>query len=105
MAITGRLVVTPEQLESQAAEVRRLGTLVKNDYQAMKDLMEKTRSYWIGDAGDLHRKLYDNQKDDIDVMIRRILEHPTDLEMMAGIYKEMEINATSISSGLPGDII
>lgn len=105
MAITGSLLVDTVTMTNQAAEVRRLANAAKVDFQAMKEIMEKTRNYWIGEAGDLHRKLYDDQKDDIDVMLRRILEHPTDLEQMAGIYTQAENTNVSTAQALPSDAL
>ena len=103
--IEGRLVVDTSVMVSQAAEVRSLCNAVKADFQSMRELMNKTKNYWTGEAADLHRKLYDNQREDIDLIIRRIMEHPTDLEQMAGVYDEGERNNINASQNLPGDIL
>lgn len=105
MAIQGTIIVDTLVMKSKADEVRTLGNKVKQEFQTMSDLISKTSSYWIGEAGDLHRKLYNDHKDDIDQMIRRILEHPTDLEAMAGNYETAENTNVNTAQLLNADII
>lgn len=97
--------VSPEVLVTQAEEVRRLGKDMKNRFENLQNTIERTRGYWIGDAGELHRKLYDEQKDDVDKMLRRLLEHPDDLLAIAGNYREAEKINVASTSVLDADVI
>lgn len=100
-----RLVADSDKLVAQSNEVRALASDMKVKFQRMEDLMNKTRNYWIGEAGDVHRQRYDEQKEDIEIMLRRIFEHPDDLIQISGVYRAMENNAVAASQPLPVDPI
>ena len=97
--------VSPEVLVTQAEEVRRLGKDMKNRFQTLQNTIERTREYWIGDAGELHRKLCDEQKDAIDRMLRRLLEHPDDLLAISENYRATERTNVESAAVLDTDII
>ena len=48
---------------------------------------------------------YNDVKDDVETIIRRLKEHPADLLKMAGIYEDSESFAQQIASALPEDVI
>lgn len=97
--------VSPEVLVTQAEEVRRLGKDMQQRFQTLQNTIERTRGYWIGEAGELHRKLYDEQKDDINQMLRRLLEHPDDLLQISENYKMAESKNVNSATLLDADII
>lgn len=97
--------VSPEVLVTQAEEVRRLGKDMKNRFQNLQNTIERTRGYWIGEAGELHRKLYDEQKDNINQMLRRLLEHPDDLLAISENYKAAERTNVESATVLSADVI
>lgn len=97
--------VSPEAMISQGAEVERLGNDMRLHFQSLRDMMTNTRHYWIGEAGELHRKMYDEQEENIDKMLRRLLEHPGDLERMAGFYRAAERSNVNEAAILDADII
>lgn len=107
MAITGSVAVkvSSEALVTQAEEVRRLGNDMKRRFEVLEDIMSKTKYYWLGEAGELHRKLYNEQKDDISQMLRRLMEHPDDLLMISGNYKAAESKNVQSASVLDADVI
>lgn len=108
MAISGNveLLVTPEVLNHQAVQVEKNVLNMRKKFEAMKTLVEKSKGYWIGDAGDMHRKNYADQSDNIEVMLRRLGEHPGDLRTIAQTYTTSELNIQqSIISALPGDVL
>lgn len=100
------LKVTPEQLNIKAGEVEGYVSQMKQHFDAMKILVEKSSAYWIGEAGNLHRKNYEKQIENIDTMIRRLREHPNDLRAIAQTYTnvELRVNETIIQE-LPGNIL
>ena len=105
--ITGavQIKVDPQLMRSQAEEVRRLGTDMQNRFKELETIMGRTKNYWIGDAGDLHRKIYDERKNDIEMMLKRLREHPDDLMQISANYDEAErVNVSNIAP-LPGDVI
>lgn len=97
--------VTPEKLVSQAEEVRRLGNDMQRRFTVLENTMARTRGYWIGEAGDLHRKLYDEQKDNVNQMLRRLLEHPDDLLAISENYKAAEKTNVASATALEADVI
>lgn len=108
MAISGNveLLVTPEVLNHQAVQVEKNVLNMRKKFEAMNTLVEKSKGYWIGDAGDMHRKNYADQSDNIEVMLRRLGEHPGDLRAIAQTYTTSELNIQqSIISALPGDVL
>ena len=107
MAITGNfeLKVEPSVLKSKAMEVDRLAGNMERHFRQMEGYINSTRNMWIGEAGDLHRSLYDQQKEKIYEMLQRLKEHPRDLMMMAGVYEEAENTNEEAASLLRGDVI
>lgn len=107
MAITGsvELLVTPEQLNVKAGEVEKYVANMRICFENMKTLVEKSSGYWVGEAGDRHRRNYDEQKDNIDIIVRRLSEHPKDLRAIAQRYTEVELKAQEIAVDLPGNVL
>lgn len=107
MAIIGsvELLVTPEQLNVKAGEVEKLVANMRTRFENMKTLVEKSSGYWVGEAGDLHRQNYANQKDNIDNILRRLAEHPGDLRTIAQTYTTVELKTQEIAANLPGDVL
>lgn len=108
MAISGsvELLVTPEELANQANEVEKRVGNMKQRFDNLKRLVEKSKGYWIGDAGDMHRQNYVNQEANIDQVLRRLGEHPKDLRAIAQTYTTAElIIEEAIIQELPGDVL
>lgn len=107
MAISGQvtLKVTPEQLFTKATETKDNISKLTDTFDTISEIIENTKSYWIGEAGDLHRKLYTDENDKIQEMFARLKEHPADLEQIANNYIGVEKKVAAIAQELPGDII
>ncbi len=107
MAIYGevQVKVTTEELVNKADDVTNKIKKFKTSFEEIKKLMEGTSAYWIGEAGDLHRELYNKQVDDVDEMIKRLEEHPKDLCEIAGVYVSTETANNDIANQLSGDVI
>lgn len=101
MAIQGQLLVAPEQLQEQAGTVRAELGEMRGYFEELERLMNGTAAYWIGDAGDAHRRLYTGKLQKIDEIIRRYQEQITDLEVMAGVYSKAEAAAANVADTLP----
>lgn len=101
MALQGQILVTPERLEEQAGVVRAELGEMQDNFQELERLMSGTSAYWIGEAGDAHRKLYTEKLQKIDEIIRRYQEQITDLEVMAGVYSQAETAAANVADTLP----
>lgn len=99
------LKVTPEQLVSKADEVLKDVNLIKEAMSTIQEKIGGTSSYWIGEAGELNRKLYNDQKESIDSMMRRLSEHPKDLKAIAGNYSTTETKVTEVANALLDNVI
>ena len=53
----------------------------------------------------MHRKLYQEQKENVDEMMRRLKEHPQDLLTIAQNYVQTETSVEEIANQLSGDVI
>lgn len=107
MAIQGgvELLVTPEVLNAKANEVERNIRNMKQRFDAMDTLIKKSSSYWIGEAGDMHRQNYESQVSGIEEMLEVLSQHPQDLRAIAQAYTNVELENTSIAQELPGDLL
>lgn len=101
MALGGQIIVSTEQLRSQSNEVRTLLDTMKGQFESLKNNINGTSGYWIGDAGDAHRKQYMSCISTIEEMFARYMEHVVDLEKMAGVFEMSESAAMQISDSLP----
>ena len=107
MAFDGEFVlkVKPEDLEAKA---KTISDSIKNIETAFKKIQTEvngTKSYWKGQASGKHYKMFDDNKDEIQKVIKRLKEHPTDLLEMAGIYKQVEKANVNLARTLDADII
>ena len=107
MAIAGevRIKVDSTVLRDKADAVRKSINLMEEQFMQLEQLVNKTSYYWIGEAGDMHRKTYKDQKQNIEDMLKRLKEHPADLVAIALNYEETEAQLQSLAAELPGDII
>lgn len=108
MAIMGsvELLVTPEILNQKAGEVEKHVANMRRRFENMKTLVEKSKGYWVGEAGDQHRQNYSDQAESIDTVLRRLGEHPGDLRAIAQTYTATELKIEdAIVQELPGDVL
>jgi len=107
MAILGEVIlkVTPEQLQTKAQTTKDDIAKLRSVFEEIGSIVARTQSYWIGEAGDLHRKLYTDENEQIQEMFARLSEHPKDLEQIARTYLNVEDVVEDIAMELPGDVI
>lgn len=101
----GRIAVKTEVLISQADEVSNLVSETRNAFSELKSLVNSTNGYWVGEGGDTHRNKYSQKESEIDIAIRRLNEHVTDLKAMAGVYDSAEKETTSVAQELISEVI
>lgn len=101
MASEGRILVTPEALETQAGIVRTEVKNLQDAFNQMRNRIAETKNYWTGEAADEHRENYEKNKASIEEILERYKEHVRDLETMAGVYREAETAAKNMADELP----
>ncbi len=87
---TVEVKVETSVMRRQAYDVERMAANLQQRFESIERYVNATKDHWIGEAGDLHRKLYENQKEQLSDALLRLKEHPRDLLVMAGIYEEAE---------------
>ena len=97
----GTLQVTPEEMQSAASQLSGYLSNMQSCFDAMKNTMTGTIGYWVGEAGDAHRRLYQSQVTKTEEILRRYQEHVRDLNAMAGVYAEAEQAAANEADQLP----
>lgn len=97
--------VSTDILKSRADDARGKISKMQQNFEAIADLITETSSYWMGEAGDLYRSIFENQRDEMTAIINRLNEFPDDLLSMAGIYEEGEAEAAALTEQLPIDVI
>lgn len=107
MAISGEVIlkVTPEQLQAKAQTTKDNISKLKTSFENIGSIVARTQNYWIGEAGELHRRLYTDEREQIAEMFARLSEHPTDLEQIANTYLGVENVVKNLAAELPGDVI
>lgn len=107
MAIQGNveIKVKDEALLSAAGTLKDRIREMRASYDKVMEIVQKTGGYWIGAAGDEHRNVFLEQRDDIDQIVKRLSEHPDDLLRIAGIYEEAESRTAEVPGGLNSVLI
>ncbi|MDE5778007.1 MAG: WXG100 family type VII secretion target [Lachnospiraceae bacterium] len=99
------LKVKPDVLISKSDEIRQSIKVIDKNFKEIDKLITGTKNYWQGDASDTHVQQYQRMKEDFDTIVKRLMEHPTDLEKMAGVYQEVEEAIEQMATSLPTDVI
>lgn len=99
------LKVKPAELKKKSSEITQKINSIEKDINQIDKLITGTKKYWQGDASDKHIQTYVKMKDDLSKIIKRLREHPTDLEKMAGVYEEVESTVSQLSTALPTDVV
>ncbi len=100
-----QLKVSPEVLRAKAQEISGQIQMIENNWRRMYDLIQNSKSYWQGEASEYHRKYLKENDEETKKLLKRLREHPIDLQKMAGVYVEAEQKAVQIASALPDDVI
>lgn len=97
--------VRPEVLVEKSQEVSASIRKMASCFDDLERIINRTSYYWIGEAGDMHRRLYQEQKDNVDEMMKRLKEHPEDLLTISQNYVQVEQAVETIANELSGDVI
>lgn len=97
--------VTPEELYLKAESVHKKVMKTQKYFEEISNVIGNTKSYWIGDAGEYHRKAFEDKKEDIENILNCFKEHSADLQIIAQQYSDTELKITETISVLPDDVI
>ena len=107
VAIIGevRVKVSTEVLRDKAQNVTNSIKNMGNCFSELESIINRTVYYWIGDAAEQHRRIYREQRESIDEMMKRLKEHPQDLLTISQNYDLAEKQTAEMINRLPGNII
>lgn len=99
------LKVSPDELKKKSGGISKEISSIESGFDQIDQLVTGTKKYWEGEASNEHIKSYNKMKDDMKTIMKRLKEHPKDLEQMAGVYEQTEKSVEQIAAALPTDII
>ena len=97
----GVLKVSAPEMITAANELSAYIAQMSASFESMRAIMQQSENYWVGEAGNAHRALYEEKVDKIQEILSRYREHVTDLNAMAGVYEEAETQAQAAADELP----
>ena len=97
--------VSGEALKSATQTAQSHINRMAQIFESVEQLVSRSSSYWIGQAGDAHRRAYESRKEEIREALKRLKEHPADLMTMASVYDSAESAAREMAAGLPSDVL
>lgn len=100
-----KLRVKPNRLEIVSDKVNTAINKVEKSFQQIENIVEKSSGYWEGEGRIAYVSSYRKKKNTVNIAICRLRENVTDLQKIAGIYKEGEKKAFQVAEGLPKDVI
>lgn len=96
--------VTPDELKNQANLVSEDIKNINKHWRVIVDKIERSKSYWEGDASISHIRIYKDISEDMGKVIKKLENNPQKLLRMAGIYEETEQEIVAESEKLPTDL-
>ncbi len=105
MAVTGTLLVTPDQLTSMSGSFGQAASNVSNTTNNMLNLVHNLGSSWRGDASATYMRKFNALSDDMTRMYKMMQEHSQDLQQMAKNYKQAEDTNNSTANTLREDVV
>lgn len=97
--------VSTDVLAQRANAVEQKIRQVRQKFEKIGQITERSRSYWEGNANEAHRREYKEYIDEIEEALARFQENVSDLRKIGNIYQDAEAESEEISQDLPLDVI
>ena len=85
-----KMNVLPNELDIKAQEAATAIFEMEQLLANVQDTVNRTEYYWIGEAAEINRKVFLEQKEDMEAILSRLKEYPETLRKVANIYRETE---------------
>ena len=85
-----KMNVLPNELDMKAQEAATAIFEMEQLLANVQDTVNRTEYYWNGEAAELNRKVFLEQKEDMEEILTRLKEYPATLRKVANIYLETE---------------
>ncbi len=90
---------------NKAGQVTEAIVRMERTFDELQRIVTGTNGYWNGEAADHHRKMFYDEKENTQKILRRLKEHPSDLKLMAEGYDGTQIKLTEENQKLQSDYI
>ena len=97
--------ISTERLAQASGDIGRKVNELKAAFEEMTDVVNRTNSYWLGEAGEAHRKAYQQMQPHQEEVLNRLKEQVSDLIQIAGIWETAEQEIGELNQSLPDDVI
>lgn len=85
-----KMNVLPNELDIKAQEAATAIFEMEQLLANVQDTVNRTEYYWNGEAAEINRKVFLEQKEDMEAIPSRLKEYPETLRKVANIYRETE---------------
>ena len=85
-----KMNVLPNELDIKAQEAATAIFEMEQLLANVQDTVNRTEYYWNGEAAEINRKVFLQQKEDMEAILSRLKEYPETLRKVANIYRETE---------------
>lgn len=85
-----KMNVLPNELDIKAQEAATAIFEMEQLLANVQDIVNRTEYYWNGEAAEINRKVFLEQKEDMEAILSRLKEYPETLRKVANIYRETE---------------
>ena len=92
-------------MASRARSVLSRISSIERHFQNIETAVSRSSSYWIGEAGKTHRKVYSEAEDGMDEVLAGFKDTASALEKIAAEYDTTETATVAKAAGLPTNIL
>ncbi len=96
--------VSTEELENASAEVFAVTDKMRNVFASIEQIIRHSVSYWEGAGNNAYRDSYQRKHEELMLVLKKFTENASDLEEIAGVYRNAESENKNESDGLLSDI-
>ena len=99
------ILVDTNTMVAKATVVSSVISDLERTFDELQRVVGRTSSYWVGEAGNHHRRMFEDEREDISYILVRLKEHPEDLKLMANNFETTERGLTEVNRSLRTDYI
>jgi uncharacterized protein YukE len=99
------LKVKPERLMEVSNEVSQQIRDMQTKLEEIGEIVGRSNSYWEADGQTAYLSVYQSKKGSIEEALHRFKNNVTNLQIIAGVYKETETTVTDLANSLAADVI
>ena len=97
--------VKPEVLFASADLAASRIASIKKHFDVIEQAVNKSANYWLGPAGEQHRKSYQRYRREVEEALLMFQENVADLKKIAQNYLDTGKEAEALSQDLPQDVL